>query len=179
MVASRKLKPEFFTDADIAECPISTRLFFLGLIVFSTKWGKVNMTFKQLHAAISPKETASDVRGHFEQLTLRGFISTDPALRIIDISKWCQIKPDATEHAQEAKRRARKIQALPGWADLQAIKSIYKEAKARCKAGEKVHVDHIVPLAGKSVSGLHVHFNLRIISAAENIKKSNRFEDAE
>lgn len=37
------------------------------------------------------------------------------------------------------------------------------------------HVDHIIPLAGRNVSGLHVHENLAVIPAIENMQKRNHF----
>lgn len=39
----------------------------------------------------------------------------------------------------------------------------------------KWHVDHIIPLNGKKVSGLHVWNNLRVIPAIENLRKNNSF----
>ena len=72
--------------------------------------------------------------------------------------------------AAKARYRASKLQATPKWADLEAIKEIYKN----CPVG--YHVDHIVPLQGKLVCGLHVHENLKPIPAEENLAKSNKFE---
>jgi 5-methylcytosine-specific restriction endonuclease McrA len=70
---------------------------------------------------------------------------------------------------------AKKRLATPRWADFDAIERIY--AEARCltlKTGVQHHVDHIIPIRGKTASGLHCEFNLQILTAKENLKKSNK-----
>ena len=80
--------------------------------------------------------------------------------------------------AQNAKRRANLLQRIPLWADHDKIKAIYEEAKyLESLDGIPRHVDHIIPLCGENVSGLHVHTNLQILTADENMKKSNKFEN--
>jgi hypothetical protein len=73
-----------------------------------------------------------------------------------------------------AKRRASKIQRSPSWADEVAIRQVYAFAKlAEAVTGWPHHVDHIIPLQGKNVSGLHVEGNLQIIFDDDNLSKGN------
>ena len=79
----------------------------------------------------------------------------------------------------------KKMNALPIWASLGAIKEMYTDcvsiniAAKLAGCTEKFVVDHIIPLQGKNVSGLHIHTNLQIITATENLKKSNKYEPIE
>lgn len=80
-------------------------------------------------------------------------------------------------YALNGKRRARCSNATPSWADLSAIEAIYAMARRMTKeTGVVHHVDHVFPLLGKTVSGLHVESNLRVITAQENMAKGCRVE---
>jgi hypothetical protein len=69
-----------------------------------------------------------------------------------------------------ARKRAELKSMTPAWADTKAISEIYKN----CTPGN--HIDHIIPLRGELVCGLHVESNLQEISAKDNILKSNHFD---
>lgn len=71
-------------------------------------------------------------------------------------------------------RKTRKLNAMPAWANEAAIKAIYDECSAISKAtGVKHHVDHYYPLKNDYVCGLHNEYNLRIITAFDNLSKGN------
>ena len=78
------------------------------------------------------------------------------------------------------RRYANKLKATPSWLtedDHWMLEQAYDLAKLRTQMfGFKWHVDHIVPLQGKIVCGLHVPNNLQVIPASINCSKSNRFE---
>jgi len=74
-----------------------------------------------------------------------------------------------TQAARQAKYRTAKLTSIPSWADIRKIAKIYAE----CPDG--YHVDHIIPLQGEFVCGLHVENNLQYLTAEDNIKKSNNF----
>jgi hypothetical protein len=82
-------------------------------------------------------------------------------------------------NASNAATRAAKLQAIPQWLDKEdkwMIQEAYSLAQLRTRLfGFEWHVDHIVPLRGKTVCGLHVPWNLQVIPAADNLSKSNQF----
>lgn len=82
----------------------------------------------------------------------------------------------AIRTAIQAKRKASLLQRIPLWADLDKITEIYEAASfAKEFFNESIEVDHIIPLQGKIVSGLHVHNNLQLLISADNMKKHNTF----
>jgi len=74
-------------------------------------------------------------------------------------------------------RKIAKLQRTPFWLNPGQkfeMESIYKYCSALRSIGLDYEVDHIVPLQGKTVFGLHVPWNLQILTASENAKKGNR-----
>ena len=78
-----------------------------------------------------------------------------------------------------AKRRAEQLKRIPDWLtdfDLLKIKCMYSIATMLTRENnERWTVDHIIPLQGKLVSGLHVPSNLQVMRARNNESKGNRF----
>lgn len=92
-------------------------------------------------------------------------------------TKWRQEKPFKNV-AKTVRYRASKLNATPKWLSAeqtQQIEALYWLAQLQCELTDtKYHVDHIVPLKGKTVCGLHVPWNLQVIPALDNIRKGNR-----
>lgn len=93
----------------------------------------------------------------------------------------CNRKNPARIKANKIKYENKLSKATPNWlTDEQwaAMNAVYQEAKHLTqKTGIRHEVDHIVPVNGKTVSGLHVPWNLQILTQAENVSKSNRYAD--
>lgn len=77
-----------------------------------------------------------------------------------------------------AKRRAQKKQAIPPWFEKEAVEALYKQCKLKSiQEGKNYHVDHIIPINNTDVCGLHCLDNLQILTAEENMSKSNKLID--
>lgn len=87
-----------------------------------------------------------------------------------------QAERAAAARAATAARKAAALQRTPPWVDMAAIRQLHLQAREVSReTGVPHHVDHVLPLQGRLVSGLHVHTNMRVIPARDNIAKGNRF----
>ena len=88
---------------------------------------------------------------------------------------WVRRHPEKAAALRIARGRAEK-RAIVAWADQEKIKIVYQLRNDLNRLGQdKWHVDHIVPLKSEIVCGLHNEFNIQVIRASDNNKKSNKF----
>jgi hypothetical protein len=90
---------------------------------------------------------------------------------------WAKANPHLCR-AKYKRYMTAKVNAVPAWINDFFVEEAYELAQHRqlvCALGlDNWHVDHIVPLQGAMVCGLHVHDNLQVIPGLLNISKGNR-----
>ena len=100
--------------------------------------------------------------------------------KLAEIGKIWRLKNNALLNARNKARKLAKLNRTPNWLtaiDFERIQNEYKLASLLTKVtGSPWQVDHIIPLQGKTVSGLHVPSNLMAIPAFDNKSKHNRYE---
>ena len=100
------------------------------------------------------------------------------ASEIAASSAWAKNNPHKA-NSIAASRRVKKLQCTPAWLtkeDKALIEAKYAMARWLSEVvGVPYHVDHVLPLKGKLVSGLHVPDNLAVIRAEENMSKKNKY----
>jgi uncharacterized protein YdaU (DUF1376 family) len=131
------------------------------------------------------KQAVRDILGEFFTQTDAGWIHKRCEKEIAKFyiakkSHWGNRLTKSQRASIQAARNASKINATPKWLTVEHkadIAEIYaKAAMMTATTGVKHEVDHIVPLRGKTVCGLHVAWNLRVIEAHKNRAKSNNLE---
>lgn len=99
--------------------------------------------------------------------------------KIVAYSKEWRLQNPEKHAARQARRRAVKLQATPPWLNDEHQKAILLEYELAkwCSdvIGVRYDVDHIVPLKGNLVCGLHVPWNLQVILASDNRSKGNKY----
>src|SRR5271156_5173353 len=110
--------------------------------------------------------------------TNKAWNEANPGRMAALVKAYRKANPDKV-NALAAKRHAAKLQRTPKWLTkehFKEIENIYTVCDILTKStGIQFNVDHIVPLQGEIVSGLHLPCNLQVIPATENIKKGNKF----
>jgi hypothetical protein len=98
----------------------------------------------------------------------------NPKSRIESKRRWRKANPDKVL-ASCRRSQAAKLKATPLWADHFVIEGMYELARIFRRAGLLLDVDHIIPLRGKTVCGLHSQDNLQLLSRSANASKQNKW----
>ena len=111
----------------------------------------------------------------------KAYAEANPEKKTLARKKWVVANPGKDTAAKALNTQKRK-QRIPLWLtedDKWMIEQAYELAAIRTKMFKFMwHVDHILPLNGKKVSGLHVPTNLQVVPWIDNLKKHNKFEVA-
>jgi hypothetical protein len=150
------------------------------------EWEKGNLARTDYFRQYNEKEEVKDKK-HDWYLKNRELVLQAAAMRPAHVKRIYQrnwrLKNDLWVKADTKARRRKHRQATPKWLtrqQKQQIRELYKIAITMTKlTGERYVVDHIVPLRSDIVCGLHVPWNLRVITQLENLQKSNKIVDTQ
>lgn len=138
------------------------------------KWNEEQLAKNPEKVKASKARSQKKHRGAANART-RKYSAANREVLKVRVALWAK-NNSAYVAAKATAYRAKKLKATPSWADPVKIASFYESAHGLSMLlGEWHHVDHIVPLQGKNVCGLHVQNNLQILTARANQSKSNHF----
>ena len=144
------------------------------------------------HGHVAERYTGNKTCCECANTTANATKSKNRAKYSLSSSVWQRKNPDRLaqyQRTQNAKRpgtrnlwtanyRSAKATRMPKWLNdgqIFELESVYTYCSALRKVGLDYHVDHIVPLRGGFVSGLHVPWNLQVLPGRENMSKGNTF----
>jgi 5-methylcytosine-specific restriction endonuclease McrA len=118
------------------------------------------------------REVDVDAARENERARAKRYYEANKPARRESMARW-EAKNPGARLARKRFRDAQKLMATPAWVDRVALNQVYAIARL---LGDH-HVDHIVPLCHPLVCGLHVPWNLQLLSPEENLTKSNKFKE--
>jgi len=139
-------------------------------------WSEVNITrIRQYGKAHYQRLKNNPTK--IEQIRIRSRIWQQENPEKVKNSRKNHYLNNITYFVNKSRNRKKHIRhATPPWADMDAIAAIYTKARQMTEeTGIQYEVDHIIPLRGKNVCGLHIAENLQIITKYENASKHNKF----
>lgn len=154
----------------------------------SAKWYKENVTRVKTQVYAWRNENSDKFKEYVRQWHVENIVERNVAANTwyknnkerhrIMSSNWDKLNRDK-KRSHGAKYRAKKLQRTPKWlteGDWIEINRMYSLAHEKTYiTGIKHEVDHIIPLQGKNISGLHVPSNLQILTKSKNSSKRNGF----
>lgn len=166
----------YFTGVPCRRDHVSPRMTDSGSCIECRRESERRLYPERYEAKIKPRrctpearQKAAEKQKAFRERRSDEKIAADRERAKLAAREWRKNNPlhrNALKRKYVADRAAR----IPKWADMSKITEFY----LGCPPGH--HVDHIVPMRGKNVSGLHVHYNLQYLPAMENMRKNNRFD---
>lgn len=155
-----------------AHCKICAHVYYTNWIAINRK--RHNEVSKKWYEANRERHSKNckrwqTVNKHQKNKISRKWYALNKDLHLERVKKWRATNRNKDRAISQRAAIKRKLR-VPKWAELSAIKHFY----ANCPPGYVV--DHIIPLCGKDVSGLHVLSNLQYLPYKINIAKSNKFD---
>lgn len=150
------------------------------------EWAKGNATraeyFKQYNQSEAGQRAKRKYYEKNKDMVIAKAQQRSPEERRFHKKAYKLKNPDLYRAFTRSRRRKHRL-ATPKWLsaeDKRAMRQMYIDAMTVTRVtGTPYVVDHIIPLNGESVSGLHVPWNLRVMTREENLKKSNKLVDGD
>jgi len=150
------------------------------------EWTKGNETraeyFKQYNQSEAGQKAKRDYYERNREQVIARAAARPAEQRRLHREKYKAQNPELYKALTSVRKRRHK-NATPRWITAEqklAMREMYLQAQKITKiTGERYVVDHIIPLISPEVCGLHVPWNLRVITQDENLKKSNKLLDTQ